>query len=152
LLLAACSEKPAAPGAAVNAQRSNTPPATAPTGPPMARQLDFAAVIRGATLYQQNCAACHGDAGQGHPQWQRPGSDGKYPAPPLNGTGHAWHHPTAALMQTIKRGTLNRGGSMPGWGDKLSHDDIAAIIAWFQSKWPDEIYAAWQRMDTQSRK
>lgn len=115
------------------------------------RSHDFATVARGGKLFHQHCATCHGDAGQGHPNWQRPGPDGKYPAPPLNGTGHAWHHPTVALKQVIKQGTLNRGGNMPAWGDKLSDDEIGAIVEWFKSRWPDELYAAWARMEAATK-
>lgn len=101
----------------------------------------------GAQLYRENCAACHGDQGQGAPDWQKPGPDGKYPAPPLNGTGHAWHHPMKALRQTIRNGTLRIGGNMPAWKDKLTDQEIDAIIHWLQMKWPQELYAAWYEMD-----
>ncbi len=32
---------------------------------------------------------------------------------------------------------------MPPFNDKLSSDEIDAVIAWFQSLWPDEIYRVW---------
>lgn len=105
----------------------------------------------GKQVFDANCAACHGDRGQGAPNWQKPGPDGKYPAPPLNGTGHAWHHPMAALQQTIRNGTLRIGGSMPPWKGKLSEEEIQAVIYWFQSKWPDELYAAWKEADDRSQ-
>lgn len=105
----------------------------------------------GKQVFENNCAACHGESGQGAPNWQKPGPDGKYPAPPLNGTGHAWHHPMAALQQTIRNGTLRIGGSMPPWKDKLSDEEIQAVIYWFQSKWPDELYAAWNEADQRSQ-
>jgi mono/diheme cytochrome c family protein len=108
-------------------------------------------VNKGHNLYQKHCGACHGSEGQGAPNWQQVGPDGNYPPPPLNGTGHAWHHPRAALVRTIKHGTIAIGGKMPGWDDKLSDEDIASVIAWFQSRWPDELYQAWARMDQQSR-
>ncbi len=41
---------------------------------------------------------------------------------------------------------------MPPWGDKLSDADMEAIIAWFQSHWPDEIYDTWARMDAEARR
>lgn len=146
ITLAGCTESTPSKPTAENA--AQPAPATAA----VMRSHDFVTVTRGGKLFHQHCAACHGDAAQGQPTWQRPDPDGRYPAPPLNGTGHAWHHPTAALKQTIKRGTLSLGGSMPAWGEKLSDAEIDAIIAWFQSKWPDEIYAAWARMDAQSGK
>ena len=115
------------------------------------RNTDEATIQRGLQLYRSNCASCHGSEGQGAPNWQQVGPDGKWPAPPLNGTGHAWHHPQKALVRTIKQGTQGIGGNMPAWGSKLSDSEIDAIIVWFQSRWPDELYQAWARMDAQSR-
>lgn len=111
-----------------------------------------AIVKRGRDLFLKNCAVCHGMNAEGAPGWTQRSSDGKLPAPPLNGTGHAWHHPKQALVYTIKNGTIALGGSMPPWKDKLSDDDINAIIAWFQSQWPQEIYTAWQRLDSEAQR
>ncbi len=101
----------------------------------------------GGPLYLEHCASCHGAQGEGAPQWHEPGPDGSLPPPPLNGTGHAWHHPLKALHATIANGQ----GKMPGWRDTLDTAEILAIIAWFQSQWPDEIYAAWERMDREGQ-
>lgn len=109
--------------------------------------FDFLQIKRGGILFQQYCAVCHGKQAEGAPNWLRPGSDGKYPPPPLNGSAHAWHHPTKALMSVIKNGTQRIGGNMPPWKEKLSDEQIKDIIAWFQAKWPDEIYAVWYRND-----
>jgi mono/diheme cytochrome c family protein len=109
-------------------------------------------VARGAEVFRQHCAVCHGVQAEGAPNWQQPGPDGKYPAPPLNGTAHDWHHPLASLQDTIRNGTGRLGGSMPPWKDKLGDADVDAAIAWFQSHWPDELYAAWARMDEESRR
>jgi len=144
LLLSACNESsgPGNAGASVTPARTVTPRnAVAP-----------AFVARGSEVYQKNCASCHGGMAQGAPNWQRPGPVGKYPAPPLNGSGHAWHHPQAALKMTIRDGTLRVGGSMPAWKDKLSDRDIDAVIAWMQSVWPEELYRAWLAMDEKSRR
>lgn len=111
------------------------------------RKQDPAQLQRGYQLFSQNCATCHGSHAEGAPNWSQPDASGKYPAPPLNGTGHAWHHPQQALINTIKHGTTMLGGSMPAWQGKLSDQDIHDIIAWFQSQWPDELYAAWQHTD-----
>ena len=114
-------------------------------------KVDDQTLAKGKQVFDNNCAACHGDRGQGAPNWQKPGPDGKYPAPPLNGTGHTWHHPMAALRDTIRNGTIRLGGNMPPWKDKLGDQEIDAVIYWFQSKWPDELYAAWQEADARSR-
>jgi mono/diheme cytochrome c family protein len=111
------------------------------------RNQDAAQIQRGRKLFSQNCMVCHGSNAEGAPNWNQVGADGKYPAPPLNGSGHAWHHPKQALVNTIKFGTIRLGGNMPAWTDKLSDQEIHDIIAWFQSHWPDELYAAWQRKD-----
>lgn len=136
LLLAACGKK---------SPQQDTRAGMAPV-----RIFDAATVKRGRIVYVQNCASCHGDHGEGAPDWHKPDASGKWPPPPLNGTGHAWHHPRAALVRTIREGTAGLGGNMPAWGDKLSDADINAVIAWFQQQWPDELYAAWWRMDRQS--
>jgi mono/diheme cytochrome c family protein len=106
----------------------------------------------GAPLYARNCSACHGEDGAGAPQWQRRGADGYYPAPPLNGTGHAWHHPLNQLYAMIHDGNPAGQGRMPAWGGRMSRGEILAVIAWFQSWWPDEIYRAWERMDQASQR
>jgi hypothetical protein len=33
---------------------------------------------------------------------------------------------------------------MPGFAGKLSDEEMLAAIAWFQSKWPERIYAIWE--------
>ncbi|UCH54120.1 MAG: cytochrome c [Pseudomonadota bacterium] len=143
--MTACTQPaPSPPPASITASVAN-----APASPN--RGHNFSTVTRGAKLFQENCAACHGAQAEGAPNWQKPGADGKYPAPPLNGTAHAWHHPHSVLVRTIKDGTAKLGGSMPAWRDKLGDADIDAIIAWFQSMWPDELYANWKRMDDESR-
>lgn len=145
-LLAGCSDEAEQP------QRSDAAPQQTMPQPQVARpKVDADTLALGKQVFDTNCATCHGDDGQGALNWQKPGSDGKYPAPPLNGTGHAWHHPMAALRQTIHNGTIRLGGSMPAWKDKLSDQEINAVIYWFQSKWPDELYAAWQEADARTR-
>jgi mono/diheme cytochrome c family protein len=115
------------------------------SGAAISRGYAAADIKRGAEVFQRNCAECHGARAEGAPDWHRRGADGRFPAPPLNGTGHAWHHPPAALMRTIRDGTLKLGGSMPSWGDKLSDGEIEAVLAYVVSLWPDELYQAWRR-------
>jgi len=141
-LLAACGETSGKPAA-------NPPPATF-TAP--ARVTDADQLAHGARLFKANCAVCHGANAEGAPNWHRVGPDRKYPAPPLDGTGHDWHHPTAALKWTIREGTAKLGGNMPAWKDKLSDADIEAAIAWFQSRWPEDIYKNWALIDEKWRR
>jgi len=110
---------------------------------------DFATLIKGAKLFRKNCAACHGPLGQGHPNWNKAGADGKYPPPPLNGTGHTWHHPQKVLKQIIREGTGKLGGNMPAWKGKLSDEEIDTILEWIKAQWPDNIYWAWSERNSQ---
>ncbi len=127
----------------------DNPMAEAQARPPaeVTRTVDFAQVSRGGKLYQQYCAECHGTSGEGAPNWRQRDADGLFPPPPLNGTGHAWHHPKAMLHYVIANGSPGGQGRMPAWKDKLSPEQINDIIAWFMSRWPDEVYQAWYRMD-----
>ncbi|MHB1175596.1 MAG: c-type cytochrome [Sulfuriferula sp.] len=139
LMLAACTDKTPAP------KTSEASPVNA-----LVRVTDPAQLKRGAALFQQNCAVCHGAIAQGNPDWRTVGADGKALPPPLDGTGHAWHHPTSGLKLAIKYGSPGGAGNMPAWKDKLTDLQIDDIIAWFQSLWPDGAYAAWQRTEAKA--
>lgn len=144
LFLAACSEPPTV------AKQSGTQVSTVPTAA-VPHGLDALMVVRGGDIFKTHCAACHGANAEGAPNWQRKGPDGKLPPPPLDASGHGWHHPRSVLMQTIKDGTLKRGGGMPAWKDKLSDSDIEAVLAWIQSRWPEEVYKRWLEIEEQAR-
>jgi len=114
------------------------------------RNNDIAKIVRGGQIFKQNCASCHGDNAQGANNWQKRDAKGKFLPPPLDGTGHAWHHPMAGLKQTIFFGTEKIGGSMPGWQGKLTGAQVDDILAWVQAKWPDELYQAWANNNARS--
>jgi thiol:disulfide interchange protein DsbC len=107
------------------------------------RWYDQATVEQGATLFEQNCASCHGINAEGTADWKKTDADGNYPPPPLNGSAHAWHHNKELLTRTILEGGAKLGGSMPGFAGKLTEQEIEAVIAYFQSKWPDSVYQKW---------
>lgn len=107
------------------------------------RWYDQATVDRGATLFEQNCASCHGINAEGTADWKKTDTGGNYPPPPLNGSAHAWHHNKELLTRTILEGGAKLGGSMPAFAGKLTKQEIDAVIAYFQSKWPDSIYQKW---------
>lgn len=120
--------------------------------PTIKREVNLLEFSRGRKLYQQNCASCHGkNAEGGAPDWRKIDADGMYPPPPLNGTGHTWHHPTKVLVNLIKNGTAKIGGKMPAWKDKLSDQEINDILIWIKAQWPDDIYAAWYTNDQGSK-
>jgi mono/diheme cytochrome c family protein len=42
-------------------------------------------------------------------------------------------------------------GTMPAWGDILNDEQIAALLTWMQSHWPERVYDAWYQIDQRSR-
>ena len=121
------------------------------TGADVKRVYDHELISHGAEVFRANCAVCHGTNAEGDANWRKIGPDGKYPPPPLNGTAHEWHHSIPVLREIIKNGTPPEEGNMPAWGQKLTDQEIDAVIAWFQSLWPDQIYAAWNEMQERAR-
>ena len=108
------------------------------------RGMDPDVVAQGRALFKDNCAACHGSNAQGVVEnWQEPDENGRYPAPPLNGSAHTWHHTAPSLVNTVRNGTVGIGGSMPAWKDTLNDDQIVSIILWLTTLWPDPVFEAW---------
>ncbi|MBT8410704.1 MAG: cytochrome c [Octadecabacter sp.] len=105
---------------------------------------DAQAVARGAQLYTENCAACHGASLEGQVDWRSPGENGRMPAPPHDETGHTWHHPDIQLFQIVKYGTAALVGNgyqsdMAAYGDMLSDRQILEVLAYIKSTWPEDI-------------
>ena len=115
------------------------------------RQYDAKQLALGEKVYQTNCSNCHGDQAQGDANWRKKDADGHYPAPPLNGSGHAWHHSTEVLKNVINNGSPQGKGKMPAWKGKLSKKEINAVVVWFQSAWPQPVYDAWYEMQQRGR-
>ena len=107
------------------------------------RNIDPVVYSKGQRLFLENCASCHGKQGEGAKNWRTPDAQGKNQPPPLNGTGHTWHHSPKALKVVIKNGTGKIGGNMPAWKDKLSNYEIELILTWITAQWSDEIYTSW---------
>jgi len=107
-------------------------------------------IADGEYLYARFCSACHGRKAEGGTDWRRPGPDGRYPPPPLNGTGHAWHHPLPLLGRIIVHGSLDGSGNMPAWKEVLGDREVNAILAWLQSQWPEQVYAAWHDINARA--
>ena len=98
---------------------------------------------QGQALFANNCAACHGSMGEGVNDWKTVDEDGFFPAPPINGSAHAWHHSLEVLLRTVNVGGTALGGSMPGFNDRLTESEQRSVIAAFQEYWSDEIYQKW---------
>lgn len=98
-------------------------------------------VALGRTVYAQNCASCHGANLEGQPDWKRRLDNGRMPAPPHDESGHTWHHSDKALFTITKGGVAavvpNYESDMPAFGSKLSDEEIAAVLAFIKSTWPD---------------
>jgi len=136
-------------GLAVLAACGKEQPPAAPVAPATAvRQFDPASVARGAALFAEHCAQCHGPQAQGHPDWQSAGSQEFAAAPPLNGTGNDVKRTRAEMAATIRNGVRRKADKadiMPAWKGRLTDRDIDDVINWAQSLWPAEVYEAWSK-------
>jgi mono/diheme cytochrome c family protein len=107
-------------------ERVPTAAATAPAG------RDARVMARGAQIYDQRCAYCHGDAGQG--------AEGAYP--PLAGNRVVRMDSTVNLVQIVRRGGFlpatagnPRPYGMPPFGHVLDDDGIAAVLTYIRGSW-----------------
>jgi mono/diheme cytochrome c family protein len=123
--------------------------AAAPGDDPRADPGDTAKVARGAALYSQQCASCHGAKLEGQPDWRKRLPNGRMPAPPHDESGHTWHHSDAVLFGITKNGLVpphapkDYESDMPAFGGKLSDDEIWAVLAYIKSHWKSaELLAA----------
>ena len=97
-------------------------------------------VLLGENIYNKNCLSCHGPKGQGLAKdWKVKDENGNYPAPPLNGTAHTWHHSPEQLLYTINKGGVEMGGQMPAFEERLTEEEKKALIDYMYSLWPKEI-------------
>ena len=84
-------------------------------------------IALGESLFAANCQSCHGD---------RSGAGGVAAAPPHDETGHTWHHPDAQLIDWVLNGKFP--GQMPAFGDRLSREQVEAILAYIKTWWTEE--------------
>jgi mono/diheme cytochrome c family protein len=109
--------------------------------------LDPDEIAAGQELYVTHCAECHGKNLEGEEEWQVQNEDKSFRAPPHDADGHTWHHGDKILFESIELGGErlpdNIGGtsSMPAFGGTLSDQDIAAVLTYIKSTWPDDIRA-----------
>jgi len=83
---------------------------------------DATAAAAGATLYAENCAACHMEDGSG---------DRTQGAPRLNDAIWLYGGSREAIIETV---TQSRFGVMPGWNERLSEDEIRAVAFYVHSR------------------
>ena len=94
-----------------------------------------AAMARGAKVYEQHCAACHGDQGQGEP--------GAFPALAAN-RAVTLADPTNLVRVVLQGGYLPatagnpRPHGMPPFQQVLSDEDIAAVTTFVRNQWGNQ--------------
>jgi len=99
----------------------------------------------GQVVFENHCASCHGIKAQGLVgDWKQSDADGFLPAPPLNGSAHAWHHDLPLLLEIVQQGGASYHGQMPGFAALLDAQEQLAVIAYFQHYWNNETYRIWQ--------
>lgn len=83
--------------------------------------VDAAAASRGAAIFADNCAACHGADGKGNTDVGAP-----------NLTDAIWLYGSSqdAVMHSVETG---RGGVMPAWGGRLDPIDIKMVAIYVHS-------------------
>jgi mono/diheme cytochrome c family protein len=101
-------------------------------------------IARGKIIYESYCVSCHQVNLIGAENWKGVDEDGHRKAPPLNGTGHTWHHDDATLHNIIKYGLVklvkNYEGKMLGFEDNLKDKDIDSVLSYMKIFWPDDVY------------
>ncbi len=99
--------------------------------------------ISGQTVYNAQCATCHGANGEG----QFPDAPlerditGRFGAPPHDDIGHTWHHDDNLIIRIIREGGMGDPVNfyvMPALGSILSDAEIEAVIAYIKTMWTPE--------------
>ena len=140
LMMTGCERAPS--GVSNKTKLSKSPPS---------RNLHFAQLARGQAIYTRYCLKCHGEAGKGQVlDWRIRDADGHFPPPPLDDSAHAWHHPTAALLEVIREGSPAGQGKMPAWKDKLSEQEMQDVVVYIKSLWSEPVYRLWWNIERQS--
>lgn len=85
------------------------------------QEHDATLAAAGATVFTDNCVACHGDMGQG---------DRVQGAPALNDAVWLYGGDRETLTASV---TKARFGVMPAWATKLSEDEIRAVATYVHS-------------------
>ena len=96
-----------------------------------------ATLALGRSIYVENCASCHGPNGEGHAEVAA--------APALNDREHAWHHADGQLQQFV----LDGGPTMPAFQEKLTNEEVIAVIRYFQTWWTASQLQSQQSLSSQ---
>ena len=115
-------------------------------------------LAEGRSVYQANCAVCHGPNGEGQMDWHIRKADGTLPPPPLNGDGHTWHHGDGTIFRTVSQGGAiyespalpGFQSGMPAFGDTLFHGEIVLVINYLKSTWGDKMFQGAVKRESQA--
>ena len=112
-------------------------PVEAPAATPSFVPADAARLARGAQLYVDQCAACHGRSGEGGAL-----PDGRLVVPALADNRLVTMDPPANLVRAIALGGWGaptagraRPNGMPPFAHVLSDDEIGAVASYLRSSW-----------------
>jgi mono/diheme cytochrome c family protein len=81
----------------------------------------------GLAVYNSTCTFCHQADGQG--------VEGSFP--PLAGSDFVTQEDPTGVIQTVLHGR----GQMPSFGDRLSDEEIAAVVSYIRSAWGNQAAA-----------
>ena len=128
-------------------------------GPPDNDNQSSSAVLAeaGMQTFTENCAECHGAAGQGHPDWQIANADGTLNPPPLNGEGHTWHHADGLLYRIVRNGGAipsqpDFKSGMPAFGDNLTRQEIIDVLTYVKTLWNGKTFSDVSITELQGRR
>jgi len=82
---------------------------------------------QGQKVFEENCADCHRLNGEGLP--------GTFPA--HNGNPFVVGDP-APVITTVLNGRKGQLGQMPAWKDKLSDQEVAAVVTYIRQAWSNQ--------------
>lgn len=123
-------------------------PEVAPPPAPLRAPVSDTVAQRGAKLYEQHCAQCHGEQGLGIP--------GAYPA--LKANRAVLLPVTANLVQVVLNGGFApataghpRPFGMPPYATVLSDADVAAVLTHIRTSWGNQAAAVGELAVTQQR-
>lgn len=138
LMLAACSlagdvtPPPGVPVDVVSAPLSSASNSAAPVEGGLGYPAQPPSVAQGATIYAEQCAACHGPTGKGDgPTAAELLTQRTTPLPDFSVPDHFLHHSQAELFQVVTKGRLEY--FMPPWANKLSEAERWSVVAYLYS-------------------
>jgi mono/diheme cytochrome c family protein len=89
-------------------------------------------------LYHAKCAGCHGDDGKGQTKWGK-----KYKAPDFTSAKFQDESKDSEFLETIQKGITKKVKDdkgelkpkkiMPGWSEKLSDEQMNALVAYVRT-------------------